>query len=171
MRIRSAIFAVLASAGVLVSGWYSGVLAAGAATSGQALAAGASDTSDSATGSGRSGSSGSSGTSGTSGSSGSSTDSGSSGSDATVTGDAYSTRWGDVQVRITVEGGEITDVEAVELPERDGHSQRISQVAEPVLREEVLSSQSTDVQLVGGATYTSRAYLDSLQSAIDKANL
>jgi uncharacterized protein with FMN-binding domain len=159
MRIRSAIFAVLASAGVLVSGWYSGVLAAGAAASGQALAAGASDTSDSATGSGRSGSSRSS-----------ATDSGSSGSDASVTGDAYSTHWGDVQVRITVEGGEITDVEAVELPESDGHSQRISQVAEPVLREEVLSSQSADVQLVGGATYTSRAYLDSLQSAIDKAN-
>ena len=167
MRIRSAIFAVLASAGVLVSGWYSGVLA-GAATSGQALAAGAADTSDSTTGSGRSGAAGSSGTSG---SSGSSEDSGSSGSDATVTGDAYSTRWGDVQVRITVEAGKITDVEAVELPERDGHSQRISQVAEPVLREEVLSSQSADVQLVGGATYTSRAYLDSLQSAIDKANL
>lgn len=169
MRIRSVIFAVLASAGVLVSGWYSGVLAAGAATSGQAVASGTSDTSDSATGSGRSGSSGTTGPSGSSGSSG--TDSGSSGSDSTVTGEAYSTRWGDVQVRITVEGGEITGIEAVELPENDGHSQRISQVAEPVLREEVLSSQSADVQLVGGATYTSRAYLNSLQSAIDKANL
>ena len=157
MRIRSAIFAVLASAGVLASGWYSGVLAAGAATSGPAVASGTADASDSTRGSALSGSTGSSGSA--------------SKSESIVTGDAYSTRWGDVQVRITVEGGEITGIEAVELPENDGHSQRISQVAEPVLREEVLSSQSADVQLVGGATYTSRAYLNSLQSAIDKANL
>ena len=59
MRIRSTLFAVLASAGVLVYGWYTGVLAAGAATSGQALA---SDATDSRTGSALSGSSGSSGT-------------------------------------------------------------------------------------------------------------
>ena len=43
--------------------------------------------------------------------------------------------------------------------------------AEPILRAEVLAAQSADVSMVSGATYTSRAYLTSLQSALDQAGL
>ena len=52
---------------------------------------------------------------------------------------------------------------------RDGHSQRISQAAEPILREEALSAQTANIDLLSGATYTSEAYVESLQSALDQA--
>ncbi len=89
--------------------------------------------------------------------------------DGTVTGDVVSTRFGDVQVQVTVSGGQVTEVTALSLPSRDGHSQRISQAAEPILREEALSAQTANIDLLSGATYTSEAYAESLQSALDQA--
>ena len=89
--------------------------------------------------------------------------------DGTVTGDAVSTRFGDVQVQVTISGGAVTDVTALQLPSNDGHSARISQVAEPILRQEALTAQSASIDLLSGATYTSDAYARSLQSALDQA--
>lgn len=90
-------------------------------------------------------------------------------SDGRYTGDSVATRFGDVQVQITVSGGQISDVTAVHLTDHDSRSVSISNRAAPILREEVLQAQSSSVQMVSGATYTSRAYLDSLQSALDQA--
>ncbi len=89
--------------------------------------------------------------------------------DGTYTGDAVSTRWGDVQVQVTISGGVITEVTALQLTDADGKSVQISNRAAPVLREEVLQAQSASVSTVSGATYTSAAYLSSLQSALDQA--
>lgn len=89
----------------------------------------------------------------------------------TFTGSVEGTRFGDVQVQISVANGSITDVTALHLTDADGRSVRISNRAAPVLRQEVLSAQSAVVQMVSGATYTSEAYLASLQSAIDQAGL
>ncbi|HEX5149408.1 MAG TPA: FMN-binding protein [Candidatus Limnocylindrales bacterium] len=89
--------------------------------------------------------------------------------DGTVTGDTISTRFGDVQVQVTISGGVITDVTALQLPSNDGHSARISQAAEPILRQEALTAQSASIDLLSGATYTSDAYAQSLQSALDQA--
>jgi len=89
--------------------------------------------------------------------------------DGTVTGDVVSTRFGDVQVQVTISGGTVTDVTALELPSRDGRSSRISQAAAPILREEALTAQDANIDLLSGATYTSRAYEQSLQSALDQA--
>ena len=89
----------------------------------------------------------------------------------TFAGSVEGTRFGDVQVQITVANGSITDVSALHLTDADGRSVQISNRAAPVLREEVLSAQSASVQMVSGATYTSEAYLASLQSAIDQAGL
>jgi uncharacterized protein with FMN-binding domain len=50
----------------------------------------------------------------------------------------------------------------------DQRSQRINSAAEPVLREEAIATDSADVSVVSGATYTSRAYAHSLQSALDR---
>ncbi len=99
------------------------------------------------------------------------TGSGSAASDGTYTGDVVSTRFGDVQVQVTVSGGEITDVTALALPDRDGHSARISQQVEEPLRSEALAAQSADISIISGATYTSRGYAQSLQSALDQAGL
>jgi uncharacterized protein with FMN-binding domain len=113
-------------------------------------------------------SSGSSGTSG--GSSGSSGGSSSTTlTDGTYTGQSTDTRWGPVQVRITVSGGRITAADAVDYPMNNGRDQQINQYAIPQLQNETLQAQSAQIDMVSGATYTSEGYTTSLQSAIDQA--
>jgi len=128
-------------------------------------------TSDSGTSS--SGSSGSSGTSGSSStSSGSGTSSGSSTSTSkTVTGTAADTRYGPVQVKITVTNGQLTAVTAVEYPTSNPRDEEINSVAIPQLTSEALTAKSAQIDMVSGATYTSEGYISSLQSALDQAGL
>ena len=89
----------------------------------------------------------------------------------TVDGGVAHTQYGDVQVSITVVGSHITDVTALHLTDSSRHSVRISAQAAPVLRSEALHKQSAQIDMVSGATYTSDAYRQSLQSAIDTAHL
>lgn len=88
-----------------------------------------------------------------------------------VTGPAVDTRWGPVQVQVTVSGGRITDVEVVEYPTGNGRDQQINARALPVLVQETLDAQSADVDMVSGATVTSEGYVGSLQAALDEAGL
>ena len=90
---------------------------------------------------------------------------------ATVTGTSTDTRWGPVQVQITVANGEITDVTVVEYPTGNGKDRQINARALPVLVQETLDAQSADIDMVSGATVTSEGYLESLQSALDEAGL
>ncbi len=89
----------------------------------------------------------------------------------TVTGPVVSTRWGTVQVEITVEGGQLSDVTALQLPGGDQRSASISSRVEPTLRSQALSAQSAEIDGVSGATYTSVAYARSLQAALDSAGI
>jgi uncharacterized protein with FMN-binding domain len=86
----------------------------------------------------------------------------------TALGDPANTRYGVAQVRVTVSGGKITKVEAVQLQSSDPKSAAISSYAEPILQQSVLSKQTAAVDTVSGATYTSLSYEASLQSALDK---
>ncbi|MFE2887461.1 FMN-binding protein [Streptomyces graminifolii] len=108
-------------------------------------------------------------------SSGATSGSGSGGTTATgtrtVTGETAQTRWGPVQVRITVTNGRITDVSAVQSPSDNPRDQEINSYALPELRREVLAAQSAKIDTVSGATYTSDGYRQSLQSALDSAGL
>ena len=90
--------------------------------------------------------------------------------DGTFTGSPTSTRYGPVQVQITVTGGKIGDVQAVEYPTDNSRDRQINERAIPQLVSETLNAQSADIHLVSGATYTSQGYRDSLQSAIDQSN-
>jgi len=87
------------------------------------------------------------------------------------TGTAASTRWGDVQVAITVTNGRITDVQVPVYPDGNGRDQEINAYALPTLRQETLDAQSADIDAVSGATVTSDDYLQSLRSALDAAHL
>lgn len=87
----------------------------------------------------------------------------------TIAGPVIETRWGPVQVSVTLDGSEITDVAAIQLPDGDRRSAQISSRTEPVLREQALEGQSADIDGVSGATYTSDAYARSLQAALDSA--
>ena len=89
----------------------------------------------------------------------------------TFVGTSVSTRYGSVQVKIAVVAGKITDVVALKLTDQGGRSIQLSNMAAPILRSEVLKSQSAKVASVSGATYTTDAYLQSVQAAIDKAGI
>jgi uncharacterized protein with FMN-binding domain len=89
--------------------------------------------------------------------------------DGTFTGASADTPFGSVQVAITVSGGKITVVKALKLTDQGGRSVQISNYAAPILRQEVLAAQSTNVANVNGATYTTDGYLTSVQSALDQA--
>ncbi|WP_295839046.1 FMN-binding protein [uncultured Microbacterium sp.] len=89
--------------------------------------------------------------------------------DGTYTGQAVNTRYGPVQVRVTVSSGEITDVEVPQYPSESGRDQQINSRALPVLVTETVRAQSAEVDMVSGATYTSTGYRTSLQSALDQA--
>ncbi|MEU5098881.1 FMN-binding protein [Streptomyces sp. NPDC020996] len=111
------------------------------------------------------GSSGSGSSGGSSGSSGSTTS-----GTKTVTGDTVQTRWGPVQVRITLKNGKLTEVEAIAYPSDNPRDQEINSYALPQLRREALAAQSANIDTVSGATYTSDGYRQSLQSALDSAS-
>ncbi|MEV3912480.1 MULTISPECIES: FMN-binding protein [Streptomyces] len=87
----------------------------------------------------------------------------------TVTGDTVQTRWGPVQVRITIKSGKLTEVTAVTYPTDNPRDQEINSYALPRLRTEALQAQSAEIDTVSGATYTSDGYRQSLQSALDSA--
>ena len=90
---------------------------------------------------------------------------------ASYTGAAADTRWGPVQVRITVQGGKISASRAVQYPQGTSRDARINGSALPVLNQEAVQQQSASIDTVSGATVTSDGYLQSLQSAIDQAHL
>ncbi|GAB3158720.1 FMN-binding protein [Amycolatopsis stemonae] len=92
-------------------------------------------------------------------------------SSGTVTGDAADTRFGPVQVRITVANGKLASVTAVEYPTENPRDQEINQYAIPQLNQEAAQAGTADIDSVSGATYTSEGYVRSLQSALDKAGL
>jgi uncharacterized protein with FMN-binding domain len=92
------------------------------------------------------------------------------GATTTVTGPQIALTHGMVQVRVTITDGRITDVTALQLPHDNPDSWNYSRRAAPILRSEALASQSADIDVVSGATYTSRGYARSLQAALDAAN-
>ena len=89
----------------------------------------------------------------------------------TYDGAAASTRYGDVQVRITVTDGVLTSAEAIAFPDHDRHDQQINAYAIPILDEAATTAQSAAIDMVSGATVTSRGYVQSLQDALDQAGL
>jgi uncharacterized protein with FMN-binding domain len=84
-------------------------------------------------------------------------------------GDTISTRFGPVQVQAQIQNGTLVAVAVVQYPDDDGKSIRINERALPELQSEALTAQSARVDTISGATYTSNAYVQSLQSALDEA--
>ncbi|MEA2157276.1 MAG: hypothetical protein QOE11_3416 [Solirubrobacteraceae bacterium] len=92
------------------------------------------------------------------------------GATGTFPGTDVVTKFGDVQVSLTLSHGRIVDVQWLKLPLDRPRSQFISQQASPVLRTEVLAAQSAHINVLSGATYTSEAWANSVQSALNQAH-
>jgi uncharacterized protein with FMN-binding domain len=86
----------------------------------------------------------------------------------TVDGPVVSTQYGQIQVEVVLTNGKIQDIVALQLP-TGRRSGQISSYSAPILRQEALSAQSATIDTVSGATYTSDAYTQSLQAALDAA--
>lgn len=77
--------------------------------------------------------------------------------------------WGELRVRISVHGGQITGVQALEFPDHRSQSLYLSQMALPILGSEVIKSQKSQVDVVSSATDTSYTFQDAVADAIIKA--
>jgi len=89
----------------------------------------------------------------------------------TIAGQAIQTRYGVVQVQIVVSGQKIQNASFLQLTADDPRSAEINSQAGPILLQQTLSAQSSQIDGVSGATYTSDGYLQSLQSALDQAGI
>ena len=94
--------------------------------------------------------------------------------------EAQADRWGTVRITITVRKTTITTGKRKRVTRKytglgggytyhTGRSQFIMEQALPILRQEFLQAQSANIQMVSGATYTSQAFLESLQAALLQA--
>jgi uncharacterized protein with FMN-binding domain len=162
VRTRAALSSIAASIGVLVIGWQFG-----SAAMAQQTTALAPTTTDTTASNGTTTTNTGTTTGPVAATSSTTTTAGA--KDGTYTGSSVRTYFGNVQVSVTIANGKITDVKALQLTNADGRSRQISNYAAPILRSEVLQSQSAHVSNVGGATYTTGGYLQSLQSALDQA--
>lgn len=89
--------------------------------------------------------------------------------DGVYTGDVKDAFYGDLQVRVNIQNGRIVDVNFLKYPNDRDTSIEINKQAMPILRSEAIKIQNSQVDIVSGATQTSEAYRQSLQSALDKA--
>jgi uncharacterized protein with FMN-binding domain len=89
----------------------------------------------------------------------------------TFLGSAVQTRYGAVQVSVTVKSGKITKVTAPVYPVGTFRDQQINAQAIPMLEQEVLQAQSSNINNITGASYTAQGFYDSLVTVLAKAGL
>jgi uncharacterized protein with FMN-binding domain len=90
--------------------------------------------------------------------------------DGTYTGAVADAFYGNLQATVTIQGGMITDVTFPQAPS-NGHSGEVSAQALPILKQEAITAQSANVNIVSGATQDSQAFQQSLASALAQAKV
>lgn len=91
--------------------------------------------------------------------------------DGSYTGIVTDAFYGPVQVQAIISAGKITDVIFLQYPNDRRTSIEINSQAMPFLKQEAIAAQSSQVDIVSGATQTSRAFIESLKSALDQARI
>jgi uncharacterized protein with FMN-binding domain len=89
--------------------------------------------------------------------------------DGTYTGDVANAFYGTVQVEAIIQGGKLEDVQFLDYPHDRRTSQRINNIAIPYLQQEAIQAQSANVDIISGATLTSQAFIESLNTALSSA--
>jgi uncharacterized protein with FMN-binding domain len=89
--------------------------------------------------------------------------------DGTYTGTTEDAYYGYVQVQTTIQNGKITDVVFLQYPNDRRESLNINSQATPWLAQEAIQSQTAKVDIISGATDTSRAFVRSLSAALSQA--
>jgi len=91
--------------------------------------------------------------------------------DGTYDGPIVDAYYGNLQVEAVIQGGKLTDVKFLDYPQDRRTSRFINSQAMPWLTQEAVQVQSANVDLISGATFTSEAFVQSLQSALDQAHV
>jgi len=89
--------------------------------------------------------------------------------DGEYTGNVEDAYYGNVQVKILISNGKISNVQFLDYPQDRETSVRINSQAMPYLKQEAIQAQSASVDIVSGATNTSQAFIQSLSSALSQA--
>jgi uncharacterized protein with FMN-binding domain len=89
--------------------------------------------------------------------------------DGTYTGSVADANWGNVEVKVVITNGQISDVQFLQYPNHRNRSREINDQAMPMLTQEAIQSQQADVDVISGATDTSYAFVQSLSSALQQA--
>ena len=77
--------------------------------------------------------------------------------------------YGNLQVKVVIQNGRIVDIQFVDYPHDRRRSQMINDQVMPWLHDEAISVQNAQVDVISGATLTSQAFIQSVQSALDTA--
>ena len=86
--------------------------------------------------------------------------------DGTYTGPAANAFYGNIQVQVTISGGRLTKINFLQYPNDRSRSIEINSYADPILAQEAIQSQNAQVDIVSGATDSSEAFIQSLQSVL-----
>jgi uncharacterized protein with FMN-binding domain len=89
--------------------------------------------------------------------------------DGTYTGDAADAFYGNIQVQATIANGRITNIQFLQYPNDRSRSVYINSQADPMLAQEAIQAQSAQVDIISGATDSSQAFIQSMQSVLNKA--
>ncbi len=89
--------------------------------------------------------------------------------DGTYIGDPADAYYGTIQVAAIIKNGVLADVQFLQHPSDRNTSVRINNRAMPILRQEAISAQSGNVNIVSGATDSSQAFQLSMSSALAQA--
>lgn len=90
--------------------------------------------------------------------------------DGTYAGPVTDAYYGPMQIQISIQGGRLTSLKVLKYPSDRRTSVRINREALPMLRDEAISAQSADVDIISGATLSSKAFIQSLDGALRKAS-
>jgi len=90
--------------------------------------------------------------------------------DGSYTGGAADAQWGNVQVKISIQNGRLTNVQFLQYPNHRDRSVEINDYAMPQLTSEAIQAQSSQVDIISGATDTSEAFMQSLGDALSQAS-
>ncbi len=89
--------------------------------------------------------------------------------DGSYTGDVADAYYGNVEIKAIIQNGKIQDVQFLQYPNDRSHSIIINTEAMPLLKSEAIRAQSAEVDIISGATQTSRAFIESLTGALTQA--
>ncbi|MGE5140425.1 MAG: FMN-binding protein [Rudaea sp.] len=91
--------------------------------------------------------------------------------DGDYTGQSVDAFYGTVQVQAVIQNGKLAEVKFLQYPNDRRTSVRINNFAIPVLTQEAVQAQNANVDIITGATLTSEAFAESLQTALDSAKV